>query len=79
MWESVWGERGKFGAWGEVRKEVGKGMGVWGKVRGDMEGVKKCGGRCGRVYGGECGKVLWGVGIDAGRGMGVVEKGIFGV
>ena len=42
-------------------------------------GVKNCGGRCGRVYGGECGKVLWGVGIDEGRGMGGVEKERLGV
>ena len=50
VWESVWGERGKYvGAWGEVRKEVGKGM--WGVG----EGKARCGGvkKCGRVYGGE--------------------------
>ena len=30
--ESVWGEQGKcVGAWGEMRTDVGKGMGVWGK------------------------------------------------
>ena len=28
-----------------------KGMGLWGEVRSDMRGVKKCGGMCGRVYG----------------------------
>ena len=41
---------GKYvGAWGEVRKEVGKGM--WG----GGEGKARCGGvqKCGRVYGGE--------------------------
>ena len=27
------------------------------------------------MYGGECGKVLWGVGIEEGRGMGGVKKG----
>ena len=31
---------------------------MWGKVRGDSAGVNKCG----RVYGGECGKVRRGVG-----------------
>ena len=70
---------GKYvGAWGEVKKEVGKGMGV-GEGKRRCGGVKNCGGRCGRVYGGECGKVLWGVGIDEGRGMGGVEKERLGV
>ena len=32
---------------GEVRRKV---WGVWGKVRRDVRGVKKCGGMCGRVY-----------------------------
>ena len=42
--------------WGvdEVR---GKVCGVWGKVRGDVGCVKKCG----SVWG-ECGEVRWGVG-----------------
>ena len=77
MWESVWGERGEL-RWGvgEVRKEVGKGMGE-GKMR--CGGCKEVWGRCGKVYGGECGKVLWGVGIEEGRGMGGVEKGRLGV
>ena len=56
MWGSVLGCRG-----GEER-----GMGVWGKVRGDVGCVKNCGGMCGRVYGlsvenvGKC--VGWGEG-----------------
>ena len=37
--------------------------GVWGKVRGDVGGVKKCG------------KLRWGVGIGEGRGMGVWGRG----
>ena len=39
---------------------MGKGMG----------GVKEAWGKCGRVYGGECGKLRWGVGIGEGRGVG---------
>ena len=30
------------------------------------------------MYGGECGKVLWGVGIEEGRGMGVWRRGDWG-
>ena len=43
------GECGKV-CWGvgEVRVEV---CGVWGKVRRDVAGVKKCGEMCGKVYG----------------------------
>ena len=33
---------------GEVRRKV---WGVWGKVRRDVRGVKKCGGMCERVHG----------------------------
>ena len=49
MWESVWGERGEV-CWGvgEVRKEVGKGMG---------EGKRRCGG-CKEVWG-EVWKSVW--------------------
>ena len=63
VWESVWGECGEV-CWGvgEVRGGV---YGVWGKARGD-KGLKKSGRRCGRVYGGECRKVLWGVRIGEG-------------
>ena len=43
-----------------------------------MGGMKKCGRRCGRVNGGECGKVRWGVGIGEGRGMGGVGMGRWG-
>ena len=39
--------------WGEVRRDVEKGIvwGVRGKVRVDVGGVKKWEERCGRVYG----------------------------
>ena len=46
---------------------------MWGKVRRDVRGVKKCGER----YGG-CGKVCWVWGEvrrDLGKGMGGVRKG----
>ena len=33
-------------------------------------------GRCGRVNGGECGKVRRGVGIGEGKGMGGVAMGV---
>ena len=52
---------------------------MWGKVRGDAGGVKKSGKRCGRVYGGECGKVRRGVRTGEERGMGGVGKGRWGV
>ena len=60
MWESVWGERGKV-CWGvgEVRRDVGKGMGVWG----EMGVVKKCGGGMGKFgVSVDCGGCVLGVG-----------------
>ena len=50
---------GKYvGAWGEVRKEVGKGMWGMGEGKGRCGGGgKEVWGRCGRVYGGECVRV----------------------
>ena len=54
MLESAWGECGGCGkvCWrvGKVR-DVGRGMGGVGEGKGRCESVKKCGGRCGRVYG----------------------------
>ena len=51
MWGSVWGKFGECGkvCWGVRVGEgrCGEAFGVWGKIRGDVEGVKKCG----RVYG----------------------------
>ena len=58
--------------WGSVlnvgggEDKLGKSMGVWEKVRGDMGCVKKRGGGVGErmesVECGGCGKVCWGVG-----------------
>ena len=49
---------GKYvGAWGEVRKEVGKGMWGMGEGKGRCGGVKKCGegvGECMEVSVGKC-------------------------
>ena len=39
MWGKGWGERGEvYWGVGEVGRDVGKSMGVWGKVRGDVGG-----------------------------------------
>ena len=54
VWESVQDEHGGCGevCWGvgEVKGDVGEVLEVWREVR-EMWGVRKYGGRCGRVYG----------------------------
>ena len=51
---------------GGVGGDVGKYVGVWGKVRKDVWGVEKCG----KVYG-VSGEVCWRVGKGCGEGNGV--------
>ena len=73
MWESfAWGKYGEI-CWsvGEVRREVGKGVGVVGKSKERCGGVKKCGERCGRVGLGEVG-----VGRDGVGGVGGIRVGV---
>ena len=61
---------------------MGKCVGVWGDEGrgmwsvGEGNGTQGCKEVCGRVYGGECGKVHWGVGI--GEGYGGSGKGRWG-